>query len=127
MNLKNLLLFVSCAAVVTSCKNGGLFSKKKESSDVTGWNYNDKDQGGYQVAKANEQATGPGLVFVQGGTYTMGQTDEDVMGHWDNIPKRVTVPSFYMDRTEVANVHYREYIHWLTRIFPPDEEQGQKV
>ncbi|HYO22927.1 MAG TPA: SUMF1/EgtB/PvdO family nonheme iron enzyme, partial [Flavisolibacter sp.] len=79
------------------------------------------------MAKAVEQATGPGLVFVQGGTYTMGQTDEDVMGHWDNIPKRVTIPSFYMDRTEVANVHYREYIHWLTRIFPPDEEQGQKV
>ena len=36
--------------------------------------------------------------------------------HWNNIPRRVTVPSFYIDRTEVANIHYREYIHWLTRV-----------
>jgi hypothetical protein len=47
--------------------------------------------GGYQVAKAKEQGTGPGLVFVQGGTFTMGQTEEDVMGDWNNIPRRVTV------------------------------------
>jgi sulfatase modifying factor 1 len=124
MQLKNLVILLSCATVVSSCK---LFKKKPESSSVTGWNYNDKNMGGYQVSKATEHATGPGLVFVQGGTYTMGQTDEDVMGDFNNIPKRVTIPSFYMDRTEVANVHYREYIHWLTRIFPPDEEQGQKI
>jgi len=122
MQVKNLVILLSFSAALTACHKN-----KYQKSDVTGWNYNDKNQGGYQVSKANEQATGPGLVFVQGGTYTMGQTDEDVMGNWDNIPKRVTVPSFYMDRTEVANVHYREYIHWLTRIFPPDEEQGQKV
>ena len=127
MQVKNLVILLSCTAALSSCKNGLFNKNKKEQSAVTGWNYNDKDQGGYQVSKATEQGTGPGLVFVQGGTYTMGQTDEDVMGNWDNIPKRVTVPSFYMDRTEVANVHYREYIHWLTRIFPPDEEAGQKI
>ena len=84
--------------------------------------------GGYQVAKAKEQATGPGLVFVQGGTFTMGQTEEDVMGDWNNIPRRVTVPSFYMDKTEVANVHYREYIHWLNRVFDPASDPvNQKI
>src|SRR6476661_2866212 len=122
MQVKNFLILLSCTAALTACHKD-----KHQKSEVTGWNYNDKNMGGYQVAKTKEQATGPGLVFVQGGTFTMGQTDEDVMGHWDNIPKRVTVPSFYMDRTEVANVHYREYIHWLNRIFPVDEEQGQKV
>src|SRR4051812_17960412 len=121
MNLKNLLLFVSCAAVVTSCKNGGLFSKKKESSDVTGWNYNDKNQGGYQVSREKEQRTGPGLVFVQGGTFQMGATEEDVMGDWNNIPRRVTVNSFYIDKTEVANVHYREYLYWINSVFDGDE------
>ena len=110
INLKNLVILLSCAALFASCKGKGLFAKKKDKSDVTGWNYDDKDRGGYQVAKAKEQATGPGLVLVQGGTFTMGQTEEDVMGLWDNIPRRVSVPSFYMDRTEVANVHYREYL-----------------
>ena len=53
---------------------------------------------------------GPGLVFVQGGTFTMGATTEDVMGDWNNIPRRVTVNSFFIDKTEVANIHYREYM-----------------
>lgn len=120
MQVRHFLILLSCAVAFTSCKNG-LFGKKKQQSDVTGWNYNDKDMGGYQVAAAKEQSTGPGLVFVEGGTFVMGQTDEDVMGDWNNIPKRVTVPSFYIDRTEVANVHYREYIHWLNRVFPADD------
>lgn len=113
--------------LLASCKNGGLFKKKQAKSDVTGWNYNDKNEGGYRVAKAAEQGLGPGLVFVQGGTFTMGQTEEDVMGDWNNIPRRVSVPSFYIDRTEVANVHYREYLHWLNQVFPADEPENAKL
>ena len=121
MNWKNLTILVSCAAMVASCKNGKLFGKKPEKSDVTGWNYNDKNQGGYQVSKEKEQRTGPGLIFVQGGTFTMGATEEDVMGDWNNAPRRVTVNSFYIDRTEVANVHYREYLYWINTVFDGDE------
>jgi gliding motility-associated lipoprotein GldJ len=126
MQVRNFLILLSCAAAMTSCKLIG--KNKKDKSDVTGWNYNDKNMGGYQVAKSQEQGLGPGLVFVQGGTFTMGQTEEDVMGNWDNIPRRVTVPSFYIDRTEVANVHYREYIYWLNRVFnPEDDPNNQKI
>ncbi|HEU4471710.1 MAG TPA: SUMF1/EgtB/PvdO family nonheme iron enzyme [Flavisolibacter sp.] len=124
MQVKNFVILLSCAAALASCKNGLFGKNKKEKSDVTGWNYNDKNMGGYQVAKSSDQATGPGLVFVEGGTFTMGQTEEDVMGDWTNIPRRVTVPSFYIDRTEVANVHYREYIHWLNRIFDPEADEN---
>jgi gliding motility-associated lipoprotein GldJ len=124
MNLKNLVILASCAAALGSCKNGGLFGKKTESSAVTGWNYNDKNMGGYQVSKEKEQRTGPGLVFVQGGTFTMGATEEDVMSDWNNIPRRVTVNSFYIDKTEVANVHYREYLYWINNVFEGDEFQA---
>ena len=106
--------FLCAAAIIalaSSCK------PKMEKSSVTGWNYNDKTQGGYYVAKPKDVKTGPGLVFVQGGTFTMGATQEDVMGDWNNVPRRVTVNSFFIDRTEVANVHYREYIHWLENVF----------
>jgi gliding motility-associated lipoprotein GldJ len=126
MQVKNFLILLSSTVLLASCKSGGLFKKKAEKSDVTGWNYNDKNMGGYQVAKTKEQGNGPGLVFVQGGTFTMGQTEEDVMGDWNNIPRRVTVPSFYIDRTEVANVHYREYIHWLSRIFDVEADENNK-
>ena len=117
LNLKNLLFLSAVALLFSSCKNGLLGKKKHEKSDVTGWNYNDKNMGGFNVSKEKEQNTGPGLVFVQGGTFTMGATDEDVMGDWNNIPRRVTVSSFYIDKTEVANVHYREYLHWLESVF----------
>jgi len=125
--MRNLTILLSCVVLLASCKNGGLFKKKQDKSDVTGWNYNDKNMGGYQVAKSKEQGLGPGLVFVQGGTYTMGQTEEDVMGDWNNIPRRVSVPSFYIDKSEVANVHYREYLHWLTRVFDPSDEANLKI
>jgi len=64
-----------------------------------------------------EQETGPGLVLIEGGTFTMGRVEQDVMFDWNNIPRRVTVSSFYMDETEVRNVDYREYIYWLGRVF----------
>ncbi len=116
---------MSCVVLLASCKGKGLFGKKKyDKSDMTGWNYNDKNQGGYQISKAKDQRTGPGLIFVQGGTFTMGQTEEDVMGDWNNVPRRVSVPSFYIDRTEVANVHYREYLHWLEKVFPVDGDEA---
>ena len=127
--LKNLLILLCCGAVLASCKNGGLFGKKKyDKSEATGWNYNDKNMGGFQVAKANEQGLGPGLVFVQGGTFTMGQVDEDVMGDWNNVPRRVSVASFYMDKTEVTNLHYREYLYWLNKVFDPSADpNNQKI
>jgi formylglycine-generating enzyme len=129
MNVKNIIIILSCSVLMVSCKGKSLFGKKKyNKSDMTGWNYNDKNMGGYNIAKSKDQATGPGLVFIQGGTFTMGQTDEDVMGDFNNIPRRVTVPSFYIDKTEVANVHYREYIHWLTRVFDPQADPAyQKI
>jgi gliding motility-associated lipoprotein GldJ len=45
------------------------------------------------------------------------------MYHWDNSPRRVTVASFYMDETEVSNQDYREYVHWLGRVYPGDKKK----
>ena len=64
-----------------------------------------------------EQATGPGLIFVEGGTFTMGQVEDDLTNNWDNSPRRVTVSSFYMDETEVTNMFWLEYLNWLDRIY----------
>ncbi len=123
MKVKNLVFLLSSIVLLASCKGKSFFGKKSfNKSESTGWNYNDKNMGGYQISKAADQAAGPGLVFVQGGTFTMGQSEEDVMGDWNNIPRRVTVPSFYIDKSEVANVHYREYIHWLGRVFDPSAD-----
>jgi len=92
----------------------------KEVSQMTGWNYNDEKNGGYEVIPYLGQETGPGLILVQGGTFMMGRVEQDVLYDWNNIPRRVTVSSFYMDETEVANIHYREYLYWIRRVFELD-------
>lgn len=114
------------AVSLVSCKSGFL-KKKPEQSSVTGWNYNDKNMGGFQVSLEKEQKTGPGLVFVEGGTFTQGAVDEDIMSDWNNIPTRKTVNSFYIDQTEVANVHYREYLFWINSVFDGDEYEAVRT
>ncbi len=106
---KALALILSIVAV--SCS--------KERSPVTGWAYNDPDNGGFEKMPYEEQETGPGLVLVEGGTFTMGRTETDVTYEWNNVPRRVTVSSFYMDETEVSNYSYLEYLYWTGRVFGP--------
>jgi gliding motility-associated lipoprotein GldJ len=94
--------------------------KGKESSRSTGWQYNNPKNGGFEVKEFAEQQTGPGLVFIEGGTFAMGNTQDDVMFEWNNSARRVTVTSFYMDETEVRNVDYLEYLYWLDRVYSVD-------
>src|SRR3954462_853993 len=105
-----LIIFVGIVALA-SCS--------KESSPVTAWEYNNPTNGGVEVVPYQEQETGPGLILVEGGTYTMGRTETDVTYDWNNIPRRVTVSSFYLDETEVTNFSYLEYLYWTSRVFGP--------
>jgi len=83
----------------------------------TGWEFNNPDYGGFEVIDYREQITGPGLVFIEGGSFTMGRVEQDVMYHWNNVPRRVTVESFYMDETVTTNRDWRFYLFWLSRVY----------
>jgi sulfatase modifying factor 1 len=97
-----------------------LFSCSKK-SNTTGWKINDKKNGGFQAnTNYKGQETGPGLLFIEGGTFVMGQVEEDAIKDWNNFPRRVTVGSFYLDENEVTNVDYREYLYWLRRVYDYD-------
>ena len=76
---------------------------------------------------AKKQEAGPGLVFVEGGTFTMGKVEDDVMHDWNNTPTQQHVQSFYMDETEVTNFMYLEYLDWLKNVFPPSEENYKYI
>ena len=96
-----------------------LVSCSQERSPVTGWAYNDPANGGFEKPPYEEQETGPGLVLIEGGTFSMGRAENDVTYEWNNIPRRVTISSFYMDETEVSNLSYLEYLYWTSRVFGP--------
>ena len=111
------------AALMAGC---GLFGKgggKSSSSHSTGWKFDDPKNGGFQANDDYSQKAGTGLVFIQGGTFSMGKVEQDVMYDWNNVPRRVTVASFYLDETEVSNMDYREYLYWLRRVYPENQEK----
>ncbi len=119
MNTPNLLKCIALAAICTlvACKGS------KEKSSATGWNYNDKTNGGVLKAPYIPQATGPGLVLIEGGTFAMGKTEEDLLYTRDNPSRRVTVASFYIDETETTNQHYRDYIAWMKKVFAENHRE----
>ncbi|MDG1729139.1 MAG: gliding motility lipoprotein GldJ [Algibacter sp.] len=119
-------IFLVLALIVTStsCKKS---SSSKNSSRATGWNINDRDGGFQYNTDFEEQETSPGLVFVEGGTFTKGRVQDDVMHDWNNSPNQQHVQSFYMDETEVTNAMYMEYLDWIKRVYPPSDENLRAI
>ena len=102
-------------------------SKSDSASRGTGWNVS-SSKGGFTKGSAHKtQETGPGLVFVEGGTFTRGLVQDDVMHDWNNVPNQQHVMSFYMDETEVTNLMYLEYLEWLKKVYPPTEENYKNI
>ena len=93
--MKKLLVLLTLCFTVVSCGNknrGELIGVKQKK-----W-FGDKPYG---------------MVLVEGGAYIMGKSDED-LAQLQNAPaKTVTVPSFYMDETEITNSEYRQFVYWV--------------
>lgn len=100
----------------------------KVKSSLTGWNFNDPKYGNYIKGKTYEgQEIPAGMVIIEGGTFTMGQVQDDVMHDWNTSPKQIHIRSFYMDETEVTNSEYFLYLQNLHDLFPPNEEQYKHI
>lgn len=118
------LLILAISATTFSCKKS---SSSKNSSRATGWQINNREGGFQYNTDFKEQETSPGLVFIEGGTFTKGRVQDDVMHDWNNSPTQQHVQSFYMDETEVTNMMYLEYLDWLKRTMPPSEDLYKNV
>ena len=107
------ILFVSCGK-----KN---YNQIPKASRVTGKAYaQSPSQPGssdteFGPVKFDKQTPDPGMVFIEGGTFHMGGAEEDI-GYEQNARERqVTVHSFYISETEVANVDWKEFLHYYER------------
>lgn len=109
---------------------GNSCNKSKSGSGIsrgTGWKVN-VDQGKNSFGQNfKEQETAPGLIFIEGGTFTMGKAQDDVMKDWNNTPTQQQVQSFYMDETEVTNEMYLEYLDYLKFVYPPNEDKFKGI
>ncbi len=109
------LSFVMMGLLVTSCQFFGGGSK----DSLTGWTEKDKRKIGFFTNKNfKEQKTPPGMVLIEGGTFTMGAVQDDVMFDWNTTPIKQQVRSFYMDEAEVTNEEYLFFTVWMQKVFP---------
>ena len=108
------LVLLGVAILASSCS--------KQRSEKTGIPYGDK-KFGYQKFRQTHPAPGPGLVAIEGGTFVLGgSADQDVTFEYNNVRRRVTIPAFYMDETEVSNQDWLDYLSWIRTSFPSDHE-----
>ena len=114
------LFFASILFFVIGCGKNNI-------SRATGWGINSKKGGFEYNLDFNDQETGPGLVYIEGGTYTKGQVQDDVLHDWNNSPTQQHVMSFYIDETEVTNLMYMEYLDWLETVFPLGEPRYRQI
>ena len=125
------ILLVAISVTVVSCTGHGGGRKKgggtKKFTSTTGWKPNDQKGWFFSGKKKPKEKAWPGMVFIEGGSFTMGLVKDDVMRDWNNTPKRMQVRSFYIGETEITNYQYREYLTWLKVVFPPEEEQYKHI
>lgn len=116
MNKVLKIAFISVLVILaaSSCKNRDLNTKV---SNTTGWNYYDKNTTNFEALAGVTNSTPTGMVPIQGGTFMVGEKDEFVTAPRDASQRSVTVSSFYMDKYEVTNLNWREYLNWLQVVF----------
>ncbi|WP_090126240.1 gliding motility lipoprotein GldJ [Lutibacter oricola] len=119
---------ISLLAVVTiffvSCHDRSY----KSNSSLTGWNSKDKASGGFSSNTSFKgQQAPPGMVLIEGGTFTMGHVQDDVLFDWNTTPVKQQVRSFYMDEAEVTNSEYLFYLEWMEKVFPPSDVNYQDI
>lgn len=119
-----LALLTSCGSSGGRKKGGGTTKFTSRSgwkpNDQRGWFFNGKP-------KKNDIKGWPGMVYVEGGSFTMGMVKDDVMHDWNNTPRRMQVRSYFIGETEITNYEYREYLTWLKVVFPPEDPNFQQI
>jgi len=122
MRSKNsLILILALGLILHSCSKTSNTSKS-----LTGWKDND-DEGWYFSGDKDPGNGGPGMVFIEGGTFTKGQTKDNVMHDWNNTPVRQEVRSFYLSETEVTNRDYKMYLSWIRLFFNGDDLRYKEI
>lgn len=121
-NTLKISLILVFTLLIASCKKS-----TNNTSSLTGLSFNDPKNGNYIKGNANNQKPPIGMVAVEGGTFTMGQVQDDVMFDWNTTPKKLHVRSFFMDEAEVTNSEYFLYVQYMKDVFPPSEENYKNI
>lgn len=107
-----------------NCNN----QSRSNKSRLTGLTFNDPKSGNYIKGTSFDTEKPPlGMVAVEGGSFTMGQVQDDVMFDWNTTPQKMHVRSFFMDEAEVTNSEYFLYVQYMKDVFPPSQPGYEEI
>lgn len=122
-NIFKISLVVLTTMLLANCNRS-----TSNNSSLTGLPFNNPKFGNYIRSNSFEGQKPPlGMVSIEGGSFTMGQVQDDVMFDWNTTPKKIHVRSFFMDEAEVTNSEYFLYVQYIKDVFPPSEEKYKHV
>ena len=122
-DLIQLTVLALLLALLASCSKS-----TSTNSTLTGIPFNNARFGNYIKGTGFKTKEIPlGMVTIEGGAFTMGQVQDDIMFDWNTTPKKIHVRSFYMDETEVTNSEYFLYLQYIKDVFPPSEEKYKHI
>jgi len=123
-SVTKILLLGIFTLVFVSCHN----RSSNNASSLTGWSSKDKAAGGFTSnTNYKGQEAPPGMVLIEGGAFTMGHVQDDVMFDWNTTPVKQQVRSFYMDEAEVTNTEYLFYLDWVEKVFPQSDSNYGEI
>lgn len=107
-------VIVAMIVGMTACQTRELNTK---TSFLTGWKTFDETTTRFEAYENNVSNSPIGMLPIQGGTFTIGQMDEFITAPRNTQRRSITVSSFYMDKYEVTNMGWREYVQWMEYVF----------
>lgn len=108
------IVILVMAVVFSACQSRELNTK---TSFQTGWKTFDNNATRFEAYETAVSSTPTGMLPIAGGTFTIGQMDEFITAPRNNQRRSLTVSSFYMDKYEVTNIAWREYVQWMEFVF----------
>ncbi|MCC8174283.1 MAG: SUMF1/EgtB/PvdO family nonheme iron enzyme [Odoribacter sp.] len=59
------------------------------------------------------EPTPKGMLLIPTGNLIIGQNDEDIAWTMTATQRTVSIPTFWMDETEITNAQYRQFVNWV--------------
>ena len=119
MNIKSIvskiLVFVAVLTLGACQSNNRELNTK--TSFQTGWKNFNPNTIDFEAYEGNLSIAPTGMLPIEGGTFTIGQMSEFITAPHNNERRSLTVSSFFMDKYEVTNIAWREYLEWNKFVF----------
>ena len=117
MNIRSIVsktLIFTLVLILASCASRELNTK---TSFWTTWKNFNPNTIRFEAYEGNLSTVPPGMLPIMGGTFTIGQQDEFITAPRNSERRTLTVSSFFMDKYEVTNIAWREYLDWNLFVF----------